>query len=169
MGVLYDYFGAADPATAVEWAIGPGGDHRQEGPSLDEAGADWIDMKGMDPHLALGQLIAFAEGVPFAGQRDKPELIWPDLRQWPEPTGSEPDPGSPWESGLLLMALPDRWRDVLAEVAEEFVPMLAMQWSFTDEAVFADQSTAEDCVRAFTGLARRARAAGSGLYCCCCP
>ncbi|WP_330460350.1 hypothetical protein OIB37_27855 [Streptomyces sp. NBC_00820] len=165
MGVLYDYFHAADQATAVDWAIGPAGD-RLNGRSLDEAGADWFDAKNMDPNVVLGQLVAFAEGIPFGSLTD-PEMVWPDPVEWPygrpAPSGTE----SPWDTGLVLQQLPDGWRDALAGVVEDAVPMLALQWYDIEEIRFADFLHAQSSVRTFVGLARRARAARASLYCRC--
>ncbi|KUN04819.1 hypothetical protein AQI95_18190 [Streptomyces yokosukanensis] len=169
MGVLYDYFHAADRTTAVDWAIGPGGDWLAERPSLDEVGADWVDMKGLDPHVVLGQLVAFTEGRPYDVRAAGPELVWPDLQAWPYERRAAPGEESPWDSGLHLVELPDAWRDRLAAIEGEHVPMLALQWYDIEEVDFADFHACEDHVRAFAGLARRARAAGTRLYCFCCP
>ncbi|MCC5473863.1 hypothetical protein [Streptomyces barringtoniae] len=168
MGVLFDYFAAADRPTAVDWAIGPGGDWTAEGQSLDEAGADWIDMKGIDPHVALGQLVAFTEGRPYDVHGTGPELLWPDQREWLPERPAAPGAESPWESGLHLTELPDAWRDRLASIEDEHVPMLALQWYDIEEFDFADFPACEDCIRTFAGLARRARDAGAHLYCRCC-
>ncbi|MET7288464.1 hypothetical protein [Streptomyces sp. NPDC005573] len=165
MGVLYDYFHAADPVTAVDWAIGPDGD-RRGGRSLDAAGADWFDAKGMDPNVVLGQLVAFAEGIPF-GSLTEPEMVWPDPEEWPYGRPAPSGTGSPWDAGLVLQQLPDGWRDALAGVVEDAVPMLALQWYDIEELRFADFLDAQSSVRTFVGLARRARSAGASLYCRC--
>ncbi|MGW5769507.1 hypothetical protein ACWEVY_10205 [Streptomyces longwoodensis] len=180
MGVLCDYFHAGDGASAVELAIGPGGDWLS-GTSLEDAGADWIDAKGIDPDVVLAQLVAFAEGAfvegTFVGSAsvgsvcvdggpaDGPELVWPDV---PYPGGGSEEPGSPWETGLILQQLPDRWRDVLAALPEDAVPAAAARWGGIEELYFADPRDAEDAVVTFVRLAGRARAAGAHLYCRCC-
>ncbi|MBH5335133.1 hypothetical protein IHE55_10130 [Streptomyces pactum] len=163
MGVLCDYFHATDPTTAVHLAIGPGGDWLL-GASLEEAGADWIDAKGLDPDVVLGQLVACAEGIPFAGLRDTPELVWPEA---PYPRGEPVGPDSPWDTGLFLQRLPERWRDVLAALPADAVPAVAAQWYEIEEVDFGDHLVAVEAVTAFTALARRARAAGAQLYCRC--
>ncbi|MFB7503027.1 hypothetical protein [Streptomyces broussonetiae] len=168
MGVLFDYFAAADRPTALDWAIGPGGDWLAEGQSLDEAGADWIDMKGIDPHVVLGQLVAFAEGRPYDVHGTGPELLWPDAREWPPERPAAPGAESPWDSGLHLTELPDAWRDRLAAIEEEHVPMLALQWYDIEEVDFTDFPDCEATIRSFAGLASRARGAGTHLYCRCC-
>ncbi|MGV9450283.1 hypothetical protein [Streptomyces sp. NPDC003635] len=163
MGVLYDYFHATDRTTAVNQAIGPDGDWLR-GTSLEEAGADWIDAKGLDPNVALAPLVAYAEGVPFSDQRDAPELVWPET---PYPQGDPMNVDSPWDTGLVLQRLPDRWRDVLAALPEDMIPMVAAQWYEIEEVDFADHLHANDAVAAFTALASRARIVGSHLYCRC--
>jgi hypothetical protein len=164
MGVLYDYFHAIDHTTAVNQAIGPDGDWLR-GTSLEETGADWIDAKGLDPNIVLGQLVAYAEGIPFADQQDTPELVWPEP---PYPQGGPTAPDSPWDTGLVLQQLPDRWRDVLAALPEDAVPMVAAQWYEVEEVDFADYLDAKDTVGTFKALAFRARTAGAHLYCRCC-
>ncbi|MFD5792766.1 hypothetical protein ACFWIO_04360 [Streptomyces diastatochromogenes] len=165
MSTLYDYFWAADRATAVDWAVGPGGDWRNGG-SLDEACADRLEVKGLDPNVVLGKLVSFAAGIPFGSVVD-PELVWPDPVEWPYGRQAPPGTASPWDSGLILQELPESWRDALAGVVEDAVPMLALQWWDIEETRFADYLHAEDSVRTFVGMARRARAAGARLYCSC--
>jgi hypothetical protein len=166
MGVLYDYFQAPDRATAVNWAIGPSGDWTNCLP-LDEIGADWIDAKGTDPVIVLGELVGHASSVPFGGRRDEPAVVWPDLTEWPYPRGADTDDQSPWHLGLTLQELPDSWRDTLAGIGDDAVPTVAAQWYGVEEARFADQLDAEYCARMFIALARRAQAAGTRLYCRC--
>jgi len=163
MGVLYDYFHASDHSAAVDRAIGPGGDWLR-GVSLEQAGVDRVDAKGLDPNVVLAQLVAYAEAVPFADQGDQPELVWPET---PYPRGEPTEPGSPWETGLILQQLPDRWRDVLADLPEEAVPMVAAQWYEIEEVDFADYLDVKDTVDTFVALAGRARAADAHLYCRC--
>lgn len=170
MGVLCDYFHAGDGASAVELAIGPGGDWLS-GTSLEDAGADWIDAKGIDPDVVLAQLVAFVQGASVeeasvdGRPADGPELVWPDV---PYPGDGPDEPGSPWETGLILQQLPDRWRDVLAALPEDAVPAVAARWGGIEELHFADPRDAEDAVVTFVRLAGRARAAGAHLYCRCC-
>ncbi|CCK32729.1 hypothetical protein BN159_8351 [Streptomyces davaonensis JCM 4913] len=164
MGVLHDYFLASDHATAVNQAIGPDGDWLQ-GTSLEDAGVDWVDAKGLDPNIVLGQLVAHAEGVPFTDLVDEPELVWPEP---PYPQGESIGPDSPWSTGLVLQQLPDRWRDVLAELPEDAVAMVAARWQEIEEVDFGDFRIAREAVETFTALARRARAAGAHLYCRTC-
>ncbi|MEU1406465.1 hypothetical protein ABZ471_29585 [Streptomyces sp. NPDC005728] len=166
MSTVYDYFWAADRATAVDWAIGPNGDWLHGG-SLDAECADRLEVKRLDPNVVLGKLVSFAAGIPFGNVVD-PELVWPDPGEWPY--GRQPPPGSasPWDSGLILQELPESWRDTLAGVVDDAVPMLALQWLDIEEIRFADYLDAEDRVRTFVAMARRARSAGARLYCSCC-
>ena len=161
MGVLYDYFYATDHTTAVNQAIGPDGDWLR-GTSLEEAGVDWIDMKGLDPHVVLAQLVHYAEAVPLSDRADQPELIWPAP---PSPRSEPVDPDSPWNVGLFLEQLPDRWRDVLAGLPDDAVPMVAAQWYEIEEVDFVDYLAAKDTVDTFRALASRARTAGAHVYC----
>jgi hypothetical protein len=157
MGVSHEYFHADDRGTAVERAIGPGGD----GPS-GGTGVDGLDVGGMDP-VGLPRLIAFAAGTSCADGA-RPELVRPDPDEAPYPHETPAD-GSAWDSGTFLQELPDTWRDTLADVVEDAVPMLALQACDMGEAHFADYLHAEDAVRAFVALARRARTTGGHLYC----
>ncbi|MEU9736153.1 hypothetical protein [Streptomyces sp. NPDC048002] len=159
MGVLHGYFQASDHATAVDAAFGPGG----VGPGrVLEAGAGRFDARGPDPDVALAALVVHAEAAPRAVRPDGPELVWPepcDLRQ--DSAGSD----WAWHTGLVLQQLPDRWRDVLADLPEEAVPLVAAQWYEGDDVDFTDYAVTRDTVEALARLARGARAAGGHLYC----
>ncbi|SOE28436.1 hypothetical protein [Streptomyces sp. OK228] len=162
MSVIFEYFWVADRTAAVEWAIGPGGDWLGERPG-DEAGVDWFDVKRIDADVVLGKLVAFAD----TGLLDRgaaPRLIWPDPDEVPRPHETYPLAGTAWDTGLILEEIPETWRDALAGIGEDAVPMLALQWCDIDEMSF-DYEGAAECVRDFAGLARRARAAGAQLYC----
>ncbi|MFF3917257.1 hypothetical protein ACFYZB_27945 [Streptomyces sp. NPDC001852] len=144
MGVSHEYFLAGGRGTAVDQVIGPDGER---------LGVDGLDVGGIDPHLALDRLIAFATGTPPA-RGTKPEPVWPDPDEVPHSDG-----------GAFLEELPDAWRDALADVVEDAVPMLALQACDMDDAHFADYLHAEDSIRRFVGLAHRARTEGAHLYC----
>ena len=159
MGVLHDYFRAPDPATAIAWAVGPGGDWREPTEvGLDDHGADWFEAKGLDVNVVVGQLVAFAEGVPFMVRRGEgPRLVWPDQEVWPY--GEErPGEESPWDFGLLLQVMPREWVATLAAVTDDHVPMLAAQWMEIPEVTFADFVDARGSFEQFRALARRAQA-----------
>jgi len=58
VGVLYDYFRAADGATVAKlMEATDGGPLVQHGP---EPVADAVDAKGIDPTVVLGKLVSFA-------------------------------------------------------------------------------------------------------------
>ncbi|WP_146238295.1 hypothetical protein [Streptomyces sp. Act143] len=165
MGILHDYFRAPDASAAVDWSVGPGGNWDQHsGAGLNDHDADWFDAKGLDPNVVLGQLVAFAKGVPFDVHATAPALVWPDERLWPQ---GEDRPGqdSPWETGLLLQRLPDEWIATLAEIHDEHLPLLALQWFDIPEAPFADFIDVQDTIAAFRALACRARDHGHAVYC----
>ncbi|MEU6770390.1 hypothetical protein [Streptomyces sp. NPDC046759] len=162
MSVIFEYFWVADRAAAVEWAIGPGGDWLGERPG-DAAGVDWFDVKGIDAHVVLGQLVAFA-GAGLLDSGAAPRLIWPDPDAVPYPHETCPAAGTAWDTGLILEEIPRSWRDTLAGVVEEAVPMLALQWCDIAEMRW-DYEQATEGVRMFAGLARRASEAGAQLYC----
>jgi len=165
MSVLYDYFRAPDSRSAIDWAIGPGGDWRQySGTGLDDHGADWIDAKNLDPSVVLGQLIAFAQGVLFQALSATPVLIWPDKQSWP-PGEQRLGQQSPWDEGLFLEQLPDEWITLLADIDDEQLPRLAQQWMSIEEISFADPDDAKDSIETFCALARRTRDHGHNLYC----
>ena len=163
MSALYDYFRAPDSDTAIEWAIGPGGDWRRYS-TLEEHGADWMDAKNFNPFLVLGQLIAFAQGIPFDDLGTEPALVWPDREAWP-PGEQRPGQESPWDAGPTLEHVPEEWVNTLADIDDEGVHGLALQWATIEEVSFADVADAEYCIEEFRALARRAREHGQGLYC----
>ncbi|MBR7835355.1 hypothetical protein KDL01_18925 [Actinospica durhamensis] len=163
MSVLHDYFRAPDPSTAIDWAVGPGGDWHQHG-GLDDYGADWIDAKNLDPFVVLGQLIAFARAVPFDARSTSTALLWPDEQAWPYGV-QRPGRESPWDEGLTLVRLPEEWVTALAEISDEQMPRLALRWKDIEEIRFAEAADAEGYIEVFRALARRARDHGQGLYC----
>ncbi|MFF7971128.1 hypothetical protein [Streptomyces sp. NPDC007905] len=160
MSTIFEYFWVADRNTAVEWAIGPGGDWLGERPR-DDAGVDWFDVKRLDADIVLGRLVSFAEGRP-SGSPAEPRLVWPDPDEVPRPHETFPLAGTAWDSGLILEEIPESWRDTLAGIVEDAVPMLA--WCDIEEMP-CDYAEAEESVRLFVGLASRAKAAGAQLYC----
>ncbi len=143
MSVLYDYFRAPDSDTAIEWAIGPGGDwHRHSG--LDELGVDWIDAKNLDACLALGQLIAFAQGVLFDALSTEPGLLYCGRTSGAWPPGEQrPGQMSPWDEGPTLEHLPEEWVTTLAAIDDEQLYRFALQWATIEEFRFADAADAE--------------------------
>ncbi|MER6569673.1 hypothetical protein ABT288_26645 [Streptomyces sp. NPDC001093] len=155
MGVSHEYFLAGDRGTAMGRVIGPDGEW---------LGLDGLDVGNMDPHLALPRLITFAAGIPPA-RGEGPELVSPLPDEVPYPHETPVVSATAWDDGSFLGELPDAWRDALADVVEDAVPMLALQACDIAEAHFSDYLHAEDSIRTFVGLAQRARTEGAHLYC----
>lgn len=151
MGVLYDYFRAADDAAVHALIAANAG-----GPILGGVGpeVDGVDAKSIDPAVCLGQLVAYALGVDW-----EPDLVGDDLI-W----SSEVDDG---QHGPWVAVLGDPARDTLAAVPADRMPELATRWAAIEE--FDDgHTTAETLLpvlRDLVGLAARARTAGDHLYC----
>ncbi|MFE2107390.1 hypothetical protein ACFXAF_16155, partial [Kitasatospora sp. NPDC059463] len=113
MGVLTDYFRAADDA-AVLAAL-----HDAEGgPLVGGAGAvfDGVEAKGVDPDVVLGQLIAVVRRVEWAVDLVGGTPVWPTT---PPPGREGPaDEDDPWATGPWVMRLGRPVRDTLAELPE---------------------------------------------------
>ena len=107
MGVLTDYFRA--PGDDVVRAL-------DGEPALDVF--DGVALKGIDDHVVLGQLVAFAAGRPYRTGLTGSRLIYPD-----DPSGE-----GPW-----VTRLGDSARDVLAAVPAGRVASLAEQWAGIEE------------------------------------
>lgn len=156
MGVLFDYFRAADAAAVVTVMEATDG-----GPLIrhgHEPIADAVDGKGLDPTVVVGRLVSFALDVPWSADLVDDQLVWP--------AGVAEDPGyeGPW-----VVVLADRARDAIAGIADEHIPELAQRWSGIEE--LAGGANPEDLITPLTqlvGLARRARPGGESLYCWIC-
>lgn len=150
MGVLCDYFRAADDAAAIGVM-----EQTDGGPAAVAGGGpvDAIDLKGIEPHVILGQLVALAAGVPWSAGLVGTELIW-----------SGGDEG-PW-----LMSIQDTVRDTLAAVTTAQMPELSAQWGRIEELASPGPLPPGQLVpviEEIAGLARRARDTGQHLYCWC--
>ncbi|NBE84126.1 hypothetical protein [Micromonospora rubida] len=152
MGVLYDYFRAADDeAVAALMAATNGGP--LVGPAA-PAEADVVEAKGVDPSVVLGQAVSLALDVPWAVDLVGDRLIWPDA------AAAQAEHDGPW-----VVRLGDRVRDVLAAVAEDRLPALADRWSRIEELSWGEPAGMLPVLRLLVGLARRAQASGQHLYC----
>ena len=158
MGVLYDYFRAADGATVAKLMEATDG-----GPLLRDGhdpAADVVDAKGMDPTVILGKLVSLALGAPWTANLVEDELVWP------------PDAGEDEEyEGPWVVVLGNRARDALDEIADDRLPELATTWSRIEEmSTYGDvgPDTMLPVLTALVGLARRARRADDRLYCWIC-
>jgi hypothetical protein len=155
VGLLYDYFRAADGASVAKLMEFTGGG------SLLRHGqdplADAVDAKAIDPTVVIGQLVSFALDVPWSPELLDAKLVWPaDAAQ------DEEDEG-PW-----VVVLAERARDALDEIADDRLPELAARWSHIEELSRYDDVRPDTMLPVLTqlvGLARRARGAGEALYC----
>ncbi len=114
MGVLYDYFRAASDAAAVSLMDESGGGPAAAG---DGAAMDALDLKGVEPAVTLGKLVALVRGVSWDVNLVSMELLW---------SGAEE---GPW-----LMSIDDAVRDTLASIAASAQLLeLSAQWGRTEE------------------------------------
>ena len=154
MSVLYDYF-RAPSVTAVLQQM----ELREGGPlvSADDAAFDGVELKGIDPPVALGQLIGFVTDRPWDASLVSDRLIWPAGDAADEHMG-------PW-----VVALDDPARDALAGIPAERVPALAERWARIEE--FGGLVPAADLgavLADLIGLAGRARRESDSLFCWIC-
>jgi hypothetical protein len=152
MGVLCDYFRAADDAAAISLM------EQTDGGPVAVAGdgpLDAIDLKGIEPHVILGRLVALVAGVPWHSRLVSTELLW-----------SGGDEG-PW-----MMSIEDTARDTLAAVVPGAqTSELSAEWGRIEELAQPGPLPADQLVpviEEIAGLARRARDTGEHLYCWCC-
>src|SRR4051794_10195567 len=115
MGVLYDYFSAADDDEAVSvqgWPAGPACPPNGVEPK------DMIDLKGIDPAVMLGTLEALLTGVPYD-----------QLLRHPRNTV----PLTPWEDGEEqgVVTIADEVTAVLAGASDDRLREVAGPWSRT--------------------------------------
>jgi hypothetical protein len=167
MGVLSDYFRAADAASVVK--------AMQRNPSgpligLEDTGVsgpfDGVEATGVEPYVALGRLIAAIRQVPWDVGIVGDRSVWPTT---PAPAFEEqPDEDDPWATGPWVSELDNTTRDTLADVADADFPKLVAEWAQAEELHHQSpeylRSTAEELVQ----LARRARDADEQLYCWTC-
>ncbi|OHV39112.1 MULTISPECIES: hypothetical protein [Pseudofrankia] len=140
---LDDYFSAPDDATALRVLDQLGGP--------DPVLFDALDLKNLDPHLAVGSLEAVLTGCTHEEVRHRPrfcQLI-----------------SSPDDEGQWVVTVTDSLRDALAAVVPEDLPELAFAWSddyghpgLTPEGALA-------VLLQLAALASRAHSAGDHLYC----
>ncbi|MFG1885256.1 hypothetical protein [Micromonospora sp. NPDC049102] len=121
----------------------------------DSSVEDAVDGKGIDPAVVLGQVVSFALDVPWKADLVEERLVWP------EGAGEDREYEGPW-----VLVLGDRTRDVLAEIPDGRLPGLAEQWSRIEELSRYSDVRPEvmlSRLRAFVGLARRARTNGESI------
>lgn len=156
MGVMVDYFRSVSEDAARETRHLAGG---PLGTAGQQAGFDGVETKGVfpDPHLEL--LLAAAAGVAYERGPQTAALLWPPP-DTPDPT----DETSIWLTDPSIYRLSTRVRDGLAGIEAERAGVLAVRWIGELGPGFSDDQVAE-MVAALADLARRAAAAGQGLYC----
>ncbi|MER5705364.1 hypothetical protein ABT023_25960 [Micromonospora sp. NPDC002296] len=152
MGVLYDYFRAADDEAVAASMAATNGGPLVGAAALPEV--DVVEAKGIDPSVVLGQAVSLALDVPWDVGLVDDRLIWPDAVT----AAAEHD--GPW-----VVRLGDRARDVLAALAEDRLPALADRWSRIDELSWGEPVDMLPVLRRLVGLARRAQASEQHLYC----
>jgi len=157
MGVLYDYFRAADPAAVAALMDR----HEAMSPaSLDGWPTPVVELKAVDPTVVLGQLIGFITGAEYSGDLIGERLVWP--------AGGEQDVE---HEGPWVTVLRDPARDALAGLDEARVPELAARWARIEEFGGyrdGDETFAAETIGELSGLARAARDAGERLFCWIC-
>jgi len=163
MGVITDYFRAADTDTVVAAM------RTTEGLPLiigDRSVFDGVTAKGIDPDVVLGELIAAIRGVPWSLDRDDIDnsMIWPTT----PPPGPKGGADESWTTGPWVSRLPETTRDLLADTDDTDLPTVAARWVESEEL---EGATAEDMLgllQELVGLARRARDGDESLFCWIC-
>ncbi|MER5638466.1 hypothetical protein ABT095_16080 [Kitasatospora sp. NPDC002227] len=163
MGVLTDYFRAADAASVVRELA------REDGGPLVGGRRpvfDGVEAKHLDPCVVLGQLVAAVRGVPWAVDLVAERTVWPT---GPEPgPGEVPDEDDPWSTGPWVSELGDDVRDVLAGVPDAELAAVAGRWVKAEELRPAEVGEMLPVAAGLVQLARRARTADERLYCWIC-
>jgi hypothetical protein len=81
MGVLTDYFRAPSVAAVLEQMA-----ERDGGPLVSEGSEssafDGVELKSIDPPVALGRLVAFAMDRDYSSDLVNDRLIWPEGELW---------------------------------------------------------------------------------------
>jgi hypothetical protein len=162
MGVLTDYFRAADAESVVQAM-----ERTDGGPlvGVRDPAFDGVEAKGVDPAVVLGKLIAAIKQVPWSVHLCEETTVWP-VSEPPGPEGPEDD--DPWADGPWVSELDDAVRDVLAGVRDADVPKLVAEWVRAEELYGARADVIEPLAEELIQLARRARDAGERLYCWIC-
>jgi len=170
VGVFYEYYRAADRAAAT---VQPEHSREVADAALGVPEFDVVVTKWVDPVVVLGQLVAFAGQVEY--QLELVELV----ELYPPPEGA-PRSAEEWEAlpedspyldGPGIMELSANARDMLADVDDARLPMLAEQWASIEEfSHFTDDDDGYrlSLTKELVGLARRARDDDQLLYCWLC-
>jgi hypothetical protein len=150
MGVLYEYFRAADAGAAAEpvrpdWA----------GPFRPPAGRtafDGLPTKGIDPAVMVAKLVGLVRGLGWSMDLVSLNLVT-------STDGHE----------QLVLALDDAARDTLADIPPDAASDLGARWAEIEEfSGEVDPEALAGFIVDLAALAGRARAAGEHLYCWAC-
>ncbi|MFI6601650.1 hypothetical protein ACIBHX_35835 [Nonomuraea sp. NPDC050536] len=165
MGVLFDYYRAADrEAAMVLPELGRAGNRRMP----EGQGFDAVDAKGIEPAVILGQLIGLIQGVPWSVGLVEMVEIYPPSEGAPrtEEEWEALPPDSPFLDGPGIEELSAAVRDTLADVDHGRMAELAEQWAGIEEFDGrADAELLRGVIEELVGLARRAKESGQLLYC----
>ncbi|MEU6868365.1 hypothetical protein ABZ924_34900 [Streptomyces sp. NPDC046876] len=160
MGVLSDYFRAADAASvvqALEQADG-GSPLFTEPPAF-----DGVEAKHVDPTVVLAQLIAAVRQVEWRVDLVEETTVWPTSPA-PGPDGPADD-DDPWVTGPWVSELQLPARDTLAGVRDCDIPAVVARWVRAEELQGARSEDMQPLAEELVLPARRARSAGERLYC----
>lgn len=163
------YFRARDQGDAGRSLGLPAGPLTKDAAGV--AAFDGVTAHAVEPNLALGELVALAQGVRWHLGLSRIVSVWPPAETEPrsiEEAMALPEDSSWREPGPGLQELGIATRDSLAAIREEQQTQIAAQWS--KATVFTHfQDTDPDSmltiVRELVHLAQRARAADEQLYC----
>ncbi|GAA2748642.1 hypothetical protein [Kitasatospora cinereorecta] len=163
MGVLTDWFRAADAESVVAALIRSEGGSPLGGPGAGFAG---VEAKHVDPTVLLGQLVAAVRRIPWQLDLVATRTVWP--------TGPAPGPDGPaeeddpWLTGPWVEETDGAVRDVLADVPDHEIAAVAARWARAEEWHGATGEELRPLVEDLVRLARQARAEGERLYCWIC-
>ncbi|GAA3478225.1 hypothetical protein [Streptomyces yanii] len=161
MGVLTDYFRAADAASVVQALEQTDGGSPLVGPECPVF--DGVEAKRVDPAVILAKLIAAVQQIPWRVDLVEETTVWPAS---PAP-GSDnlEDEDNPWVTGPWVSELHPLARDTLAAVGDSEVPTIVARWVQAEELRGTRVEDLQPLAEELILLARRAREAGEQLYC----
>ncbi|WP_214322979.1 hypothetical protein [Nonomuraea sediminis] len=143
MGNLYEYFSAADDASAMT-AFETGAE--------DAGFASLGALKGIGPDIGLGKLEAVLTGLSFDQISQDPRFA--------DVITSETEGEGTW-----IVALTDRLRDGLAGVTPDQLLPIAERWAATYEYVNSEPDLLADFLGRLVDLAVQAQVRKHRLYC----
>ncbi|MEO3795817.1 hypothetical protein ABGB14_36895 [Nonomuraea sp. B10E15] len=166
MGVVYDYYRAADRQAAAEKPDSP---RAVEKPMAGVPSFDAVDAKGIDPIVILGKFIALARETPYSLGLVQTITVYPPPEGAPatvEEWEALPD-DSPYKEGAGIEELSVDVRDTLAGISDSRLGQLAEGWAQIEE--FADFPPDEgfllEVLTELRGLAQRAQKEDQMIYC----